>query len=53
MTRTSSPLKKEGKYTEGQESEQRCITVEDGELRVTTRKSQMTRKQEAPRPQQV
>jgi hypothetical protein len=36
--------------TEGQEIEQRCIAMGDGELGVATRKSQMLGKQEPPRP---
>ena len=35
--------------TEGQEIEQRCVAVGDGELGVATRKSQMPGKQEVPR----
>ena len=37
--------------TEGQEIEQRCVAMGDGELGVATRKSQMPEKQEAPRTQ--
>ena len=33
----------------GQEIEQRCVAMGDGELGVATRKSQMPRKQEPPR----
>jgi hypothetical protein len=40
-----------GRCTEGQEIEQTCIAMEDGELGVATRKSQMPGKQEAPRTQ--
>ena len=35
--------------TEGQEIEQRCVAMGDGELGVATRKSQMPGKQEPPR----
>jgi hypothetical protein len=35
--------------TKGQEIEQRCVTVGDGELGVATRKSQMPGKQEVTR----
>jgi hypothetical protein len=35
--------------TEGQEIEQRCIAIGDGELAIATRKSQMPGKQAAPR----
>jgi hypothetical protein len=35
--------------TEGQEIEQRCVAVGDGELEVATRKFQMPEKQEPPR----
>ena len=38
--------------TEGQEIEQRCVAMGDGELGVATRKPQMPGKQEAPRTQQ-
>ena len=41
-----------GKSTEGQEFERSCVAVGDGELGIATRKSQMPRKQEAPRTQQ-
>ena len=37
--------------TEGQEIEQRCVAMGDGELGIATRKSQMPGKQEAPRTQ--
>ena len=37
--------------TEGQEIELRCVDMEDGELGVTTRKSQIPGKQESPRTQ--
>jgi hypothetical protein len=37
------------KYREGQEIEQRCVAMGDGELEVVTRKSQMPGKQEPPR----
>jgi hypothetical protein len=35
--------------TEGQEIEQRCVEMGDGELGVATRKSQMPGQQESPR----
>jgi hypothetical protein len=35
--------------TEGQEIEQRCVVMGDGELEVATRKSQIPGKQEPPR----
>jgi hypothetical protein len=35
--------------TEGQEIEQRCVAMGNGELEVVTRKSQMPGKQEPPR----
>jgi hypothetical protein len=38
--------------TEGQEIEQRCVTMGDGELGVATKKCQMPGKKEAPRIQQ-
>ena len=38
--------------TEGQEIEQRCVAMGDGELGVATRKSQMPGTQEIPRTQQ-
>ena len=38
-----------GRSTEGQEIEQRCVAMGDGELGVATRKSQMPGKQEPPR----
>ena len=37
------------RYTEGQEIEQSCAAIGDGELGVATRKSQMPGKQECPR----
>jgi hypothetical protein len=37
--------------TEGQEVEQRCVAIGDGELGVATRKPQMSGKQEVPRSQ--
>ena len=40
-----------GRSTEGQEIEQRCVAVGDGELGVATRKSQIPGKQEPPRTQ--
>ena len=43
--------RRRGRCTEGQEIEQTCIAMEDGELGVATRKSQMPGKQEAPRTQ--
>jgi hypothetical protein len=36
-------------YTQGQEFEERCVAMGDGELGVATRKSQMPGKQEVPR----
>jgi hypothetical protein len=44
--------RKLGRSTEGQEFEQRCVAVGDGELGVATRKTQMPGKQEVPRTQQ-
>jgi hypothetical protein len=41
-----------GWYAEGQEIEQRCVAMGDGELGVATRKSHMPGKQEPPRTQQ-
>jgi hypothetical protein len=38
-----------GRCTKGQEIEQRCVAMGDGELVVATRKSQMPGKQEPPR----
>jgi hypothetical protein len=38
-----------GKCTEGQEIDQRCVAMGDGELGVSNRKSQMPGKQDAPR----
>jgi hypothetical protein len=43
--------RRQGRNTEGQEIEWRCVAVGDGELPVTTRKSQMPGKQEVPRTQ--
>jgi hypothetical protein len=40
--------RRQGKYTEGQEIEQGCVAMDDGELGVVNRKSQMPGKQEAP-----
>jgi hypothetical protein len=40
-----------GRSKEGQEIEQRCVAMGDGELGLATRKSQTPRKQEAPRTQ--
>ena len=37
------------KYTEGQEIEQRCVAMGDGEVGVAIRKFQMPGKQEPPR----
>jgi hypothetical protein len=42
-----------GWSTEGQEIEQRCVAMGNGELGVATRKLQIPRKQETPRTQQV
>ena len=42
----------EGRCTEGQEVEQKCVAVGDGDLGLATRKSQIPGKQEAPRTQQ-
>jgi hypothetical protein len=39
-------------YREGQEIEQRCVAMEDGELGIANRISQMPGKQEVPRTQQ-
>jgi hypothetical protein len=39
-------------YTEGQKFEQKCVAIADGKLGVTTSKSQMPGKQEAPRTKQ-
>ena len=41
----------EEKKEKGQENEQRCVAVEDGELGEVTKKSQIPGKQEAPRTQ--
>ena len=41
-----------GRCREGQEIEQRCVAMGDGELGVATRTSQMTEKEENPRTQQ-
>jgi hypothetical protein len=41
-----------GKYTEGQEIEQRCVAMGHRVLGVATRMSQIPGKQEAPRTQQ-
>jgi hypothetical protein len=39
----------DGECTKGQEIEQKCVAMGDGELGVTTRKSQMLGEQEPPR----
>ena len=44
--------KRQGRCTEGQKIEQRCVAMGDGEMEGVTRKSQMPEKQEAPRTQQ-
>ena len=41
--------RRQGRSTEGQEIEQMCVAVRDGELGKAIRKSQMPGKQEAPR----
>jgi hypothetical protein len=41
--------RRQGRCTESQEIEQRCIAMGDGELGVANRKSQMPGKQEPPR----
>ena len=43
---------KEERSTEGQEFEQRCVAMGNGELRIATSKSQMPGKQEATRTKQ-
>jgi hypothetical protein len=43
--------RRQGRCTEGQEIEQRCVMMGDGELSVPTRKSQIPGKQEASRTQ--
>jgi hypothetical protein len=45
-------VRRQGRCTESQEIEQSYVAMGDGKLWVTTRKSQMPRKKEAPRPQQ-
>jgi hypothetical protein len=40
-----------GRSTESWEIERRCVAVGNGEMRLATRKSQMTEQQEAPRTQ--
>jgi len=40
-----------GKCTEGQETEQKCVVMGDGELGVANRKSRMPGTQEAPQTQ--
>jgi hypothetical protein len=42
----------DGEKYRGQEIEWRCVAVGAGKLEVATRKSQMSKKQEAPRTQQ-
>ena len=42
-----------GRCAEGQEVEQRCVAMGDGELEVATSKSQVLGKQEFPRTQQA
>jgi hypothetical protein len=44
--------RRQERCTQGQEIEQRCVAMGDGELGIATRKSQMPGKQEAPRTQQ-
>jgi hypothetical protein len=39
------------RYTEGRETEQRCVAMGNGELEVAIRKSKMPKKQEAPKTQ--
>ena len=41
-----------GRSTEGQDIEQRCVAMGDGDLGVATRKSQKSGKQVVPRTQQ-
>ena len=43
--------RRKGRYTEGQEIEQRSVAMGDGELKVATRKSQTPEKEKAPRNQ--
>lgn len=42
-------MERQGRCTEGQEIEQRCVAMEDSELVVANRKSQMPGNQKAPR----
>jgi hypothetical protein len=41
--------RRQERHTEGQETEQRCIAMEGGELGIATRKFQISGKQESPR----
>ena len=43
--------RRQGRCTEGQEFEQRCVAMGDGKLVVAIRKSQIPEKQEPPRTQ--
>jgi len=51
MVNRSRCGRRQGRCTEGQQIEQRCVAMQDGELVVATRKSQMPGKQETPRTQ--